>query len=78
MLTEVRIPTLEFLHAHRENGRLKLNFVQPDDEFLQEEDEGEEEEYDDDDGEEQDEEEEGEECGACETDQVNEEKEIDV
>ncbi|KAI9107658.1 hypothetical protein K1719_021321 [Acacia pycnantha] len=47
VLKEIRIPTKEFLHAHRENGRLRLNFVQPDDDdvLLQEaEDEEEEEE----------------------------------
>ncbi|XP_027346999.1 protein FAF-like, chloroplastic [Abrus precatorius] len=30
VLKEIRIPTHEFLHAHREDGRLKLHFVQPD------------------------------------------------
>ncbi|KAK6926555.1 Fantastic Four domain [Dillenia turbinata] len=42
VLKEIRIPTQEFLHACRENGRLKLQFVQPGDETLEEEEEGEE------------------------------------
>ncbi|KAK6247387.1 hypothetical protein QUC31_018952 [Theobroma cacao] len=37
VLKEVRIPTQEFLHACREDGRLKLHFVQPEDEILEEE-----------------------------------------
>ncbi|XVF19698.1 hypothetical protein REPUB_Repub11eG0133000 [Reevesia pubescens] len=37
VLKEVRIPTQEFLHACREDGRLKLQFVQPNDEILEEE-----------------------------------------
>ncbi|XWS73894.1 hypothetical protein CRYUN_Cryun02cG0168400 [Craigia yunnanensis] len=37
VLKVVRIPTQEFLHACREDGRLKLQFVQPNDEFLEEE-----------------------------------------
>ncbi|KAJ8767891.1 hypothetical protein K2173_020831 [Erythroxylum novogranatense] len=45
VLKEVRIPTREFLHARREDGRLKLQFFQPNDEVLEEE-EGEEEEDD--------------------------------
>ncbi|KAL4611726.1 hypothetical protein ACB092_08G146100 [Castanea dentata] len=43
VLKEMRIPTQEFLHAFREDGRLKLNFVQPNDEILEEEEEEEEE-----------------------------------
>ncbi|XP_060196947.1 protein FAF-like, chloroplastic [Lycium barbarum] len=43
ILKEVRIPEWEFLHACREDGRLKLHIVQSDDEFLEED-----EEYDDD------------------------------
>ncbi|KAK4375887.1 hypothetical protein RND71_006564 [Anisodus tanguticus] len=43
ILKEVRILEWEFLHACRENGRLKLHIVQSDDEFLEED-----EEYDDD------------------------------
>ena len=39
VLKEMRIPTQEFLHAFREDGRLKLNFVQPNDEILEEEEE---------------------------------------
>ncbi|KAK6936226.1 Fantastic Four domain [Dillenia turbinata] len=42
VLKEIRIPTQEFLHACRENGRLKLQFVQPGEETLEEEEEGEE------------------------------------
>uniref|UniRef100_A0A5B7BGR5 FAF domain-containing protein n=1 Tax=Davidia involucrata TaxID=16924 RepID=A0A5B7BGR5_DAVIN len=42
VLKEIRIPTQEFLHAYREDGRLKLHFVQSDDEILEEEDEDEE------------------------------------
>ncbi|KAM1206033.1 hypothetical protein FF1_006719 [Malus domestica] len=38
VLKEIRIPTQEFLHAHREDGRLKLHFVMPNDEILGEED----------------------------------------
>ncbi|XVE79234.1 hypothetical protein DITRI_Ditri14bG0041500 [Diplodiscus trichospermus] len=44
VLKEVRIPTQEFLHACREDGRLKLHFVQPNDEILEEEEFEEEEE----------------------------------
>lgn len=72
VLKEIRIPTKEFLHAHRENGRLKLNFVQPDgDMFLQEEAEDEE-------AEEEEEDRENGESGASETDQVNVDKDNDV
>ncbi|XP_050206891.1 uncharacterized protein LOC126656349 [Mercurialis annua] len=39
VLKQVRVPSQEFLHAHREDGRLKLHFVQPSDEIV-EEDEG--------------------------------------
>ncbi|XP_059428982.1 protein FANTASTIC FOUR 1 [Corylus avellana] len=39
VLKQIRIPTQEFLHACREDGRLKLNFVQPNDEILEEEEE---------------------------------------
>lgn len=39
VLKEIRIPTQEFLHAYREDGRLKLHFVMPDDEILDEENE---------------------------------------
>ncbi|CAL1403906.1 unnamed protein product [Linum trigynum] len=43
VLKEVRIPTQEFLHACREDGRLKLQFVQPDNEISEQmEDEDEE------------------------------------
>ena len=48
VLKEIRIPTQEILHAYREDGRLKLHFVQSDDEFLEEEDETDEN-YDDED-----------------------------
>lgn len=33
VLEEIRVPTQEFLHASREDGRLKLQFVQSDDEY---------------------------------------------
>uniref|UniRef100_M1A5C9 FAF domain-containing protein n=1 Tax=Solanum tuberosum TaxID=4113 RepID=M1A5C9_SOLTU len=46
ILKEVKIPEWEFLHACREDGRLKLHIVQSDDEFFDED-----EEYDDDDSE---------------------------
>ncbi|CAL1367203.1 unnamed protein product [Linum trigynum] len=36
VLKEVRIPTQELLHACREDGRLKLQFVQPDNEIIEE------------------------------------------
>ncbi|GLT82000.1 hypothetical protein SLE2022_004170 [Rubroshorea leprosula] len=39
VLREVRIPTREFLHSWREDGRLKMHFVHPNDEILEEEDE---------------------------------------
>ncbi|XP_028756807.1 uncharacterized protein LOC114716040 [Neltuma alba] len=39
VLKEIRIPTREFLYANREDGRLKLRFVLPDDEFLEEQNE---------------------------------------
>ncbi|XP_073303592.1 uncharacterized protein [Primulina huaijiensis] len=39
ILKEVRIPTQEFLHACRENGRLRLRFVHSDDEILVEDEE---------------------------------------
>lgn len=86
VLKEIRIPTQEFLHAYREDGRLKLQFVQPDhDEFLEEEEE-EENDYDDDydDGEDDVESVDegdgnmGKENDDCVTDHVNEEKEIDA
>ncbi|GAB4859792.1 hypothetical protein Ancab_011272 [Ancistrocladus abbreviatus] len=44
VLQEIRILTQEFLHACREDGRLRLCFVQPDDYFLHQEEEEEEEE----------------------------------
>lgn len=43
ILKEIKIPTHEFLHACRENGRLKLQFVQPNEDILEEEDDNEEE-----------------------------------
>ncbi|KAI4322432.1 hypothetical protein L6164_022128 [Bauhinia variegata] len=46
VLKQIRIPTQEFLHAYREDGRLKLNFVQPDDEFPEEDEEEEDDELD--------------------------------
>ncbi|KAJ6386326.1 hypothetical protein OIU77_029322 [Salix suchowensis] len=49
VLKEVRMPTLEFLHACREDGRLTLQFVHPSDETIDEGDEEEvEEDYEDD------------------------------
>lgn len=42
VLEEIRIPTRECLQACREDGRLKLRFVLPDDEALEEKDEEEE------------------------------------
>lgn len=42
ILKEVRIPTQECLHACREDGRLKLQFIQSDDETIEEEEEEEE------------------------------------
>ncbi|XP_010271631.1 PREDICTED: protein FANTASTIC FOUR 1 [Nelumbo nucifera] len=44
ILKEIRIPTREFLHARRENGRLKLHFVQPEGILDENEEEDEEEE----------------------------------
>ena len=43
VLKEVRTPIQEFLHAHREDGRLKLHFVQPEDE--EKEEDGDDEDY---------------------------------
>lgn len=37
VLKEVKVPTSEFLHACREDGRLKLHFVHPNDEMEDEE-----------------------------------------
>ncbi|KAK7335627.1 hypothetical protein VNO80_27569 [Phaseolus coccineus] len=74
VLEEIRIPTHEFLHACREDGRLKLNFVHSDDELSEEEEE-------DADVESIDEEEEeniGEENDECVTDHENEQKEMDA
>ncbi|OAY71672.1 protein FANTASTIC FOUR 3 [Ananas comosus] len=48
VLREIRIPSQEFLHVSREDGRLKLQFVHPD-EDIEEGDDEEEEEYEDDD-----------------------------
>ncbi|XP_050214437.1 protein FAF-like, chloroplastic [Mercurialis annua] len=42
VLKQVKVPSQEFLHAHREDGRLKMNFIQPRDEIIEE---GEEENY---------------------------------
>ncbi|KAI3865521.1 hypothetical protein MKX03_019673 [Papaver bracteatum] len=39
VLKEIRIPTQEFLHACREDGRLKLNFVHPQRRILEEQEE---------------------------------------
>ena len=73
VLKEIRIPSQEFLHAYREDGRLKLHFVQPDDECLEEE---EEEDGDGDDIEEE-EEEEKEDVGVIEEEEENTGKEND-
>ncbi|XP_073003137.1 uncharacterized protein [Typha latifolia] len=51
VLREIRIPSQEFLHASREDGRLKLHFMHPDEDIAEGEEEQEEE------GEEQDKEE---------------------
>ncbi|MCE3216892.1 hypothetical protein HAX54_009002 [Datura stramonium] len=48
ILKEIRIPTQEFLHACREDGRLMMHVIQSDDEIV-DEDEDEDEIYDDDD-----------------------------
>ncbi|KAL8461303.1 hypothetical protein ACS0TY_032685 [Phlomoides rotata] len=46
ILKEIRIPTQEFLHACRKNGRLKMHFIHSDDEILDDdEDEDEDESY---------------------------------
>ncbi|KAE9616753.1 hypothetical protein Lal_00034449 [Lupinus albus] len=37
ILRGIKIPTQELLHAQREDGRLMLHFVEPDEEFLEEE-----------------------------------------
>ncbi|XP_073158240.1 uncharacterized protein [Henckelia pumila] len=47
ILKEIRIPTQEVLHACRENGRLKLQFIQSDDEILDEDSEDDEEKFED-------------------------------
>ncbi|XAR60147.1 hypothetical protein NMG60_11033399 [Bertholletia excelsa] len=49
VLQEVRVPTQEFLQAHREGGRLKLQFFQPEDEEEEGDDKDEEQEEEDDD-----------------------------
>lgn len=67
ILKEIRIPKQDFLHAHREDGRLKLHFVQP----AQEEEEDEEEYLDDEEDYDGDE---GEESQGSVIDHVNEEK----
>lgn len=75
VLKEIRIPTHEYLHACREDGRLKLHYVHPDDELIEEEEEDDDVESIDDDEEE--EENIGEENDDCVADHINEEKEID-
>lgn len=47
ILKKIRIPTQEVLHACRENGRLKLQFIQSDYEILDEDDEDTEKKYED-------------------------------
>ncbi|WMV55948.1 hypothetical protein MTR67_049333 [Solanum verrucosum] len=49
ILKEIRIPTQEFLHACREDGRLMMHVIQSDDEIV-DEDEDDEDENEDDDG----------------------------
>ncbi|KAJ7981178.1 Protein FANTASTIC FOUR like [Quillaja saponaria] len=44
VLKVIRVPTQEFLLAYREDGRLKLHFIQPNDGSLEDEDEDEEDE----------------------------------
>lgn len=68
VLKEIRIPTQEFLHACREDGRLKLHFVQPNDEILEEEEDEEDEEEEEEEGEEDGEEEEESEENGMEDD----------
>ncbi|KAG6632088.1 hypothetical protein I3843_13G118500 [Carya illinoinensis] len=72
VLKEVRIPTHEFLHACREDGRLKLQFVQRKDEILEEE----EEEEDDDDEEEEEEDEDEEDQEEADLEDKDEEDDI--
>lgn len=48
ILKEIRIPTQEFLHACREDGRLMMHVIQSDDEIVDEDDEDEDEDEDDD------------------------------
>ncbi|GFP92262.1 hypothetical protein PHJA_001370300 [Phtheirospermum japonicum] len=43
ILKEIRIPTQEFLHACREDGRLRLQFISSDDEIFEDDDDDEEE-----------------------------------
>ncbi|KAL6566986.1 hypothetical protein OROMI_015390 [Orobanche minor] len=50
ILKEIRIPTQEFLHACREDGRLRLQFIHSDDEIFEDEDDNIEERYGEDDG----------------------------
>ncbi|KAL2331919.1 hypothetical protein Fmac_019500 [Flemingia macrophylla] len=77
VLKEIRIPTHEFLHACREDGRLKLHFAHHDENIEEDDDDD-----DDEDGGGEDEEEEenmGEENDDCVTDDhVSEEQEIDA
>ncbi|XP_044482115.1 uncharacterized protein LOC123208659 [Mangifera indica] len=40
VLKEIMMPSQEFLHACREDGRLKLQFIQPNDDILELEEEG--------------------------------------
>lgn len=47
VLKEIRVPTREFLHAFRENGRLKLQLFQPEEGIMEEEEDEEEESTDD-------------------------------
>lgn len=49
ILKEIRIPTQEFLHACREDGRLMMHVIQSDDEIVDEDEDDEDEDEDDDD-----------------------------
>lgn len=60
VLKEIRIPNQEVLHACREDGRLKLHFVQPDEEILEEDEEQDVDDIDDEDESEKDNDENGE------------------
>ncbi|RDX80155.1 hypothetical protein CR513_39325, partial [Mucuna pruriens] len=77
VLKEIRIPTHEFLHACREDGRLKLHFVHPQDQLLEEAEEEEDDDHAVQSTDEEEDEEVGQENDDSVTHHVNEEKEID-